>query len=89
MSELTVTFVSPSETVWEGAASYVRVPASDGSMGLLPNMAPVLATLSEGVIAVTETNGSTFEMRVSGGFVSVDRSVVQIVASGVQKAAAA
>ncbi|CAM4011318.1 F0F1 ATP synthase subunit epsilon [Helcobacillus massiliensis] len=78
-SMLSVTFVTAHQTVWEGEASYVRVPAADGSMGLLPNMAPVLAALQPGIVEITRADGSQFAMQVTGGFVSVDHSTVKVV----------
>lgn len=83
MSSLKVTFVSADRTVWEGEASYVSVTTVDGSMGILPRMAPVLATLGEGPVEVKGLNGEKQTIMVTGGFVSVDDSVVTVVADEV------
>lgn len=78
MSSLQVTFVTPSSTVWRGEAAQVVVPASDGSMGILPRMQPTLATLKPGTVRVIAASGAVEEFAVDGGFVSMDDDVVTI-----------
>ncbi|MDO5645389.1 MAG: F0F1 ATP synthase subunit epsilon [Dermabacter sp.] len=83
MSTLKVNFVASDRTLWEGEASYVSFTTVDGSMGVLPRMAPALAVLAEGPVEITELDGSKRAIRISGGFVSVDDSVVTVVADDV------
>lgn len=88
MSTLTVNFVAADRVLWEGEANYVSVTTTDGSMGILPRMAPVLAILAEGPVEVKGTDGQAKSIRVSGGFVSVDDSKVTVVADDVLEDAA-
>lgn len=71
--------VSPEETLFEGDATSVLVPAYDGLLGILPRHAPMLALLGRGVLTVrTEVGAHGFQ--VAGGFVQVRSNVVRIVA---------
>lgn len=80
MSVLKVNFVAPDRIMWEGEASFVSVMTVDGSLGILPRMAPTLAVLAEGPVEIKGTNGESKSMRVRGGFVSVDDSNVTVIA---------
>lgn len=83
MSTMKVNFVAADRTVFEGEASYISVTTVDGSMGILPRMAPQLAVLAAGPIEVKTAAGEDTVIEVSGGFVSVDNSVVTVVADDV------
>ena len=83
MSSLNVTFVAADRLVWEGEASAVSVMTVDGSLGILPNKSPVLAVLDHGPVAITSQSGQRREIQVSGGFISVDDSIVTVVADDV------
>lgn len=78
MSSLEVTFVTPESAVWHGQAAQVVVPAQDGSMGILPRMQPVLATLGEGDVRIISEGGEVQAFRIDGGFISMDQDVLTI-----------
>jgi len=71
--------VSPEETLYEGDATSVLVPAYDGLLGILPRHAPMLALLGRGVLTV-RTEAGEHGFQVAGGFVQVRSNVVRIVA---------
>lgn len=76
---LSVLVVDRHSTLWEGPASYVRVPAADGSLGILPGRQPVLAVLSPGDLEIHSEDGSHILVKVAEGFVSLDEDVVTVV----------
>lgn len=82
-TSLKVTFVSRDRTVWTGSASSMVVPASDGSLGILPGMIPTLSLLGSGTVTIQAGGGQTRSMSVDGGFMSVDSDVVTLVVDGV------
>ncbi|MEO0965122.1 MAG: ATP synthase F1 subunit epsilon [Planctomycetota bacterium] len=76
---LTCTLVTPETTLFDGEATYVAIPAHDGSIGIAPGRAPLLAELGYGVLRVTSAAGErTFF--VGGGFVQVKDGVVTVLA---------
>lgn len=79
MATLAVEIVAPDRVLWEGEASMVSAPASDGSLGVLPGHQPVLAVLRSGIVKITTTAQETVEIEVDGGFLSVDHNTVTVV----------
>lgn len=84
-SQLEVLFVSRERTVWSGSAHQVVAPAVDGSLGVLPGMQPTLTVLSPGAVRILGSGeGQDREMRITGGFMSVDENVVTLVVDDVE-----
>ena len=71
--------VSQDRVVFEGDVNIVVVPGSKGEMGILPNHAPLLATLDFGIIKVRGDAGEEF-FTVSGGIMEVQPDIVTILA---------
>ncbi|GAA1362395.1 hypothetical protein GCM10009596_21850 [Arthrobacter rhombi] len=84
MAELEVEIVAADHFVWSGAATLVKARTSDGEIGVMPGHSPVLAILAAGELAITPTNGSRFTIQAEGGFFSVDKDRVVIVADNAQ-----
>ncbi|NKX49257.1 F0F1 ATP synthase subunit epsilon [Arthrobacter deserti] len=79
-AELEVEIVAADHFVWSGAASMVKARTSDGEIGILPGHTPVLAILAPGELAIEPVSGQRISISVDGGFFSVDRNRVVIVA---------
>lgn len=77
--ELNVQVVCRSRMIWEGAAEYVRVPATDGSLGILPGRQPLLAVLSPGKLEVHLDGSERVQIEVDSGFLSLDEDKVTVV----------
>ncbi|HAT47510.1 MAG TPA: ATP synthase F1 subunit epsilon [Flavobacteriales bacterium] len=76
---MTVDILTPDATLFSGEASYVGLPGSDGSLGILNNHSPLVTTLKEGQVVVrTESGEKTFD--VIGGSVEVLHNVVTVLA---------
>jgi F-type H+-transporting ATPase subunit epsilon len=71
--------VSQDRMVFEGDADIVIAPGTSGEMGILPNHAPLLATLDFGVIRVRR-QGEEEVFTVSGGIIEVQPTIVTILA---------
>ena len=71
--------VSQDKIVFEGDVEIVIAPSTSGEMGILPNHAPLLATLAFGVIKV-RSNGLEEIFTVSGGIIEVQPDIVTILA---------
>lgn len=77
---MTVEILTPDASLFTGEATYVGLPGSDGSMGILDNHAPLITTLKAGDVVVRTSAGEqTFS--VNGGTVEVLQNKVTILAA--------
>ena len=77
-SEMTVTVVTPEETVLETMSSSVVLPLFDGEVGILRGHAPLIGRLGYGEMRLTTPAGVT-TLYVDGGFVQVADDVVNVM----------
>lgn len=71
-----VTIVSPETTLFAGEASAVKIPGEQGRFEVLEGHAPIISTLSPGIVACE--GPEPFEVSVKGGFVEVARGRVSV-----------
>ena len=74
-----VSVISSERSVFDGEAESVVAPAYDGLVGILPQHAPFMTLLGEGIVNISQPAGDT-RLRVAGGFLQVASNVVRIVA---------
>ncbi|MEZ5097278.1 MAG: F0F1 ATP synthase subunit epsilon [Nocardioides sp.] len=80
MSDLLhVEVVSADRVVWSGEATRVIARTTEGDVGILPNHAPLLSLLVEGVVDVLTDTDETWGAAVSSGFISVANNRVSIL----------
>ncbi|NNF11809.1 MAG: F0F1 ATP synthase subunit epsilon [Gemmatimonadetes bacterium] len=79
MASLSVRVVSPEKIVFEGDASALVAPAWDGSVGVLPGHAPMLALLGAGELSVDRPGGGSDSFHVAGGVLKVERDTVTLL----------
>jgi F-type H+-transporting ATPase subunit epsilon len=75
-----VTLISPERPVFDGPAESVVAPAFDGLVGILPDHAPFMTLLGEGVLTVRKPGGEIDRFQVAGGFLQVLEDAVRVVA---------
>ncbi|MDQ2847053.1 MAG: F0F1 ATP synthase subunit epsilon [Actinomycetota bacterium] len=81
MAEIQVDLVAVERQIWSGPASMVVARTTDGDIGVLPGHSPLLAQLREGFAArIMETSGNVLGVAVHGGFLSVTKERVSILA---------
>ena len=74
-----VDILTPDAKLFSGEASYVGLPGSDGSLGIMNNHAALVTTLQAGQVVVRTSGGDqTFD--VKGGSVEVLNNVVTVLA---------
>jgi F-type H+-transporting ATPase subunit epsilon len=71
--------VSQDRMVFEGDVDIVIAPSTSGEMGILPNHAPLLATLDFGLIKV-RYQGREDIFTVAGGIIEVQPNLVTVLA---------
>jgi F-type H+-transporting ATPase subunit epsilon len=83
---LTVQIVTAEREVYsQGGVAMVVAPGSEGVLGILPRHAPLLTTLSPGIIRV-QKEGQEESMSISGGFLQVARDRVLVLADTAERA---
>ena len=76
-----VDLVAVEQQIWSGPAQMVVARTVDGDIGVMPGHAPLLAQLKEGFAArIIEPNGNVRAVAVHGGFLSVTKDGVSILA---------
>ncbi len=73
MPMLSLKIVSPEKIEFTGEVESVKVPGTQGNFEILTNHAPIISTLTKGVV---EYNGQQLE--ILGGFVSVQQNEVSL-----------
>ena len=71
--------VTQDKSLYEGPADLVMAPGSEGELGILPNHAPLLTTLSLGVIRIRH-DGDEQVFTISGGILEVRPEIVTVLA---------
>jgi F-type H+-transporting ATPase subunit epsilon len=80
MAELNVAVVSAEGSLWEGTAKSVVAKTPEGEIGIMPGHEPVLAMLVEGPLRVEKADGTKLLVAVHGGFFSVSKDSVNVIA---------
>jgi len=76
---LHVELVAADRLVWSGEAKMVIARTTEGDVGILPNHAPVLSLLVDGVVDVQTPEGESWVAAVDAGFLSVANNRVSIL----------
>ncbi|MDZ4823234.1 MAG: ATP synthase F1 subunit epsilon [Flavobacteriales bacterium] len=77
---MTVEILTPESTLYTGEASYVFLPGSGGSLGVLNGHAPLIASLKKGTLRIKDNAGVEHKFEVKGGTVEVLKNRVVILA---------
>ncbi|WP_194919085.1 F0F1 ATP synthase subunit epsilon [Catenulispora rubra] len=80
---LNVSLVAADRKVWQGTADMVVARTTEGDTGVLPGHQPILSILAPSVVTIRGTEDGTKEVVVSGGFLSVARDDVSVLAESV------
>jgi F-type H+-transporting ATPase subunit epsilon len=76
--QLTLRVITPDEIVLDKQVASLKLPATDGSIGVLPRHAHMVAALDVGVLTYKH-DGKEESVFVSGGFAEVRDNTVRVV----------
>jgi F-type H+-transporting ATPase subunit epsilon len=83
-----VRLVSVERLIWEGEATAVFARTTDGELGILPGHAPLLGALAPGwVVRIDRENEEPLRVAAHGGFLSVRKDGVSVLAEMAEAAA--
>lgn len=74
--------VTPEQLVFSGEVSLVTVPGTNGRFTIMENHAPIISSLTKGIITY-RVQGVDTNITASDGFVEVSRNVISIAVEGV------
>jgi F-type H+-transporting ATPase subunit epsilon len=74
-----VELVAADRLVWSGEAKMVIARTTEGDVGVLPNHAPMLSLMVDGIVDVTTANDETWIAAVDAGFLSVANNRISIL----------
>lgn len=77
---LSFSLVSPASEVFSGEVDHVIAPGAEGEFGVLPNHAPFMTTLKNGVVRILSTGKDDMRVFVRGGFADVTPAGLTILA---------
>ena len=78
---MNVEVVAADRLVWEGSAVNVIVRTTEGDIGILPGHEPMLAALVPCAAEIVAEDGRRELVAIDGGFLSVAKNEVSIVAA--------
>jgi F-type H+-transporting ATPase subunit epsilon len=85
VAEMQVELVAVERQLWTGTAQMVVARTVDGDIGVMAGHAPLLAQLREGFAArIMQQDGHVLGVAVHGGFLSVTKDGVTILAEDAQ-----
>lgn len=83
---MNVELVAPDRKIWSGEAEMVIARTTEGDIGILPNHEPLLGVLVESPVRIKRGEADDLVAAVHGGFLSVTRDTVAILAEVVELA---
>ncbi len=76
--------ITPDKKVFDGEATIVTFPGSDGSFQIMNNHAPLISLLNEGIVEY-KTKDSRKQVKITGGVVEVLKNKVIVLADGIKE----
>jgi F-type H+-transporting ATPase subunit epsilon len=83
---INVELVAPDRIVWKGEADMVIARTTDGELGVMANHIPLLGVLVDAPVRVRQGDRDVKTVNVRGGFLSVTKDKVSILAESVEDA---
>lgn len=66
--------ITPQGVAYEGEVTHCRVPAEQGTIGVLADHAPLVTSSSGGILEVRENGGEEKKFSVGNGFFEVNHN---------------
>ena len=78
MSTIKVDVVSAEEQIFSGDAEFVALPGESGELGILPQHAPIVSSLTQGKLTYVTADGTSKDLEIAGGFVEMNDNNVSV-----------
>ena len=74
-----VDIISPAKASWSGEADLVALPGTKGSFEMLNNHAPVISSLTKGVVRIVTADKEELTFQIEGGIIESNNNKVNIL----------
>ncbi|MFQ3580026.1 MAG: ATP synthase F1 subunit epsilon [Bacteroidales bacterium] len=75
-----VEVITPEKKLFSGESTYINLPGTKGSFGMLNNHAPIVSTLQKGKLKIVEKGGKEVLFDINGGVIESSKNKVIILA---------
>jgi len=82
--DINVRILTLEKTVWDRSVEELILPSSTGSIGILPNHAPLLTSLGIGILKL-KVEGEWSSIVLMEGFAEVEKNVVTVLSVKAEK----
>jgi len=72
--------ITPESKLFTGEITSVKLPGMDGEFEILNNHAPIISTLSKGVIRIIDNDNNTEKFEVNGGVIEMQNNKIIVLA---------
>ena len=72
--------ITPEKEVFKGEVTSVKFPGTDGEFGVMNNHAPIISTLTKGVIVVTDETNNNQNFDINGGVIEIQNNKIIVLA---------
>lgn len=74
--------ISPGKQIYKGEVKLVSLPGKMSAFEVLKNHAPIISTLTKGVIRIVEEGGNEKSFQVSGGVMENKENRIVVLVNG-------
>ena len=74
--------ISPGKIIYQGEVKLVSLPGKKSPFEVLKNHAPIISTLSRGILRVVEENGKEKLFQINGGVVENKENRMVVLVDG-------
>ncbi len=71
--------ITPEEILFDGKVSLVQVPGKKGRFAVLKNHAPIISTLTEGVVKIKDEQGEEDFYDIPGGVLQMKNNEIIVL----------
>ena len=72
--------ITPDKKLYSGEVKAITVPGTDGSLGILNRHAPLISSLKNGIVKVTDNKQAVHNFEIKGGVIEVLNNKVIVLA---------
>ena len=72
--------ITPESKLFTGEITSIKLPGMDGEFEILNNHAPIISTLSKGVIRIIDNDNNTEKFEVNGGVIEMQKNKIIVLA---------
>ena len=77
---MTLEIITPEKQLFKGEVISVKLPGTDGEFGILNNHAPIISTLTKGIIIVTNKHNEQKDFEINGGVIEMLNNKIIVLA---------